>query len=50
MTEGIIFFLIVTCGIGIVFGFIYPLCALIFYPIYKALGGEKSFKKYMKGL
>ena len=44
------------CGmflIGILcalFGLIYPLCALIAYPIYRLLGGRKRLVKYIKEL
>lgn len=28
-------------------GFVYPVCAAAFYPVYKKLGGRDSFEEYM---
>ena len=42
--------LIVAGGMCFIFGIVYPLMAILFYPIYKYMGGKKNFKEYMKDL
>lgn len=49
MTD-LLLFLIAIALILAIFGIIYPLTALIYYPFYKKKGGKKSFKRYMKSL
>ena len=42
--------LFVLTALCVLFGIVYPLCAILFYPIYKFLGGKMKFKKYMEEL
>lgn len=50
MAEGIMYILILAGGTCFTFGIVYPLIALLIYPIYKYMGGQKRFKEYMKDL
>lgn len=42
--------LIVFCGMCFFFGVVYPLAAMMFYPLYKKLGGKQNFKDYVRSL
>lgn len=42
--------LFVVFGICFLFGVVYPMCAIIAYPIYIAFGGKQKFFDYMKNL
>lgn len=50
MTAEMFLLIMAIGGIGILFGIVYPLTALLFYPVYRFLGGRKGIKKYMKGI
>ena len=34
-------------GFCLILGVVYPLCALLVYPIYRKLGGSMGLKEYM---
>lgn len=40
--------LIIIFAIFSLFGVVYPVCAILFYPIYKVLGGSMKFVNYMR--
>lgn len=42
--------LFVILGICFLFGIGYPICAILLYPIYTALGGKKKLNEYIKNL
>ena len=50
MAEILMCLLILAGGTCFTFGIVYPLIAILIYPIYKYMGGEKSFMEYVKGL
>ena len=37
-------------GFCFLLGVVYPICAIIFYPIYVIFGGKQKFSDYMKNL
>ena len=37
-------------GFCLLLGVVYPICAIIVYPLYVAFGGEQKFFDYMKKL
>ena len=43
-------FLIAILSICFLFGVGYPICAILLYPIYTALGGKKNLREYIKNL
>ena len=43
-------FLFIILGICLFFGIGYPVGAILLYPIYKALGGKKNLREYIKNL
>ena len=43
-------FLIAILGICFLLGVGYPICAILLYPIYTALGGKKNLREYIKNL
>ena len=43
-------FLLVILGICLFLGIGYPICAIILYPIYTALGGKKKLNDYIENL
>ena len=43
-------FLFVILGVCLFFGIGYPVGAILLYPIYKALGGKKNLREYIKNL
>lgn len=43
-------FLIVISATCFAFGVIYPLCAIIIYPIYRFFGGKYGLRDYIKSL
>lgn len=43
-------FLIAILIICLFFGIGYPICAILLYPIYTALGGKKNLREYIKNL
>lgn len=48
--ENIFVLLMVVFGICFLFGVVYPLCAILFYPIYRLVGGDMKFVEYMRNL
>ena len=50
MVEAFMCLLIFAGGVCFTFGIVYPLIAILFYPIYRYMGGKKNFKEYVKGL
>ena len=42
--------LFVIFGICFLFVVVYPICAIILYPIYTALGGKENLNEYIKKL
>lgn len=43
-------FLTVILCICLLFGIGYPVCAILLYPLYTALGGKKKLDEYIKSL
>ena len=48
--ENVFVLLMVVFGICFLFGFVYPICAILFYPIYHLLGGNRKFCEYVRSL
>lgn len=48
--ENLICVFTVSFVISFLFGVIYPLLAIMIYPIYKFLGGKQDFKEYIRSL
>ena len=46
--ENIFVLLVVVFGICFLFGVVYPLCAILFYPIYRLFGGDMKFGEYVR--
>lgn len=42
--------LIIIFGLCFLFSVVYPVSVILFYPVYRFLGGNMSFFKYMKDL
>ena len=48
--TNLFWFLAVVGGLCFLFGIVYPLLAVIFYPLYKMFGGELDFGEYVRCL
>lgn len=46
----LIFVLSIASGVCLIFGVVYPLLAILFYPIYRACGGRMKLREYIRSL
>jgi hypothetical protein len=47
---GLIYVLAVLSALCLVFGVVYPLVAVLLYPVYRRLGGRLSLREYIRSL
>jgi hypothetical protein len=45
--SAFVFYLAIIC---LLFGVVYPVAAILFYPMYKLFGGEQTFGEYVRCL
>ena len=41
---------VVMAGVCLLFGVVYPVFAILIYPIYRLLGGNRKFCEYVRGM
>ena len=42
--------LVLIAILGLIFGVVYPICAILFYPIYKIFIEDISFREYLRSI